>query len=156
MLVSILMLACLDRTLAECSFILTKWLNILDDYLDRILVRCELTAKSNMEHNISATFLSFYIFYEFTKVKVRIATANRIIKGVLYSPWESLIKWYTLFCNSFRMPLLLIAPTLRWGSIWLIRSSILSTVYVILFWFFIRSLNTLPKTNNAKLLSVFA
>lgn len=61
MLVSMLMLACLDNIFAAEGFVFTKCASILEAYFDKMFVRCDYTAMSSIAHKISDACLSFSI-----------------------------------------------------------------------------------------------
>lgn len=84
--------------------------------------------------------------------------ANLIRRGVFSSPWAFLISPNTVLCSYLRMPLFLIAPALSLSIIRLMTMSMPSELYLI--WSsceaFNSSLNALPNTKRAKLLSEVA
>lgn len=116
-LLNIVILACRDNILAVVGLSLTKCVSIFDDYLERILVRCDYTAKSNIWHKIYEACLSFSILSIFTRVNERTETASLIIKGVLSSPWKFFKHANTLACNYFNMPVVLMVLILTRGKV---------------------------------------
>lgn len=156
MLLSIVIFACFDNILAIFGLSFAKWVNIFDDYFERMLLRWESTEKSNIPHNIYIACLSFYILSVFTRVYESTAIANLIINGVLSSPWNSFKRVNTVFCNYFKMPVVLIVETLTIGNVWFISSNKESTLCFIVLLSLSSSLKTLPKINSAKLLSELA
>lgn len=118
---NIVFVAYFDRIFEDCGFCLTTWINIFDDYFERMLVRCDCTEISNIEYKISIACLSDYIFYVFIRVYPRIDMDSLSNNGVFYYVLFVLVMiLYIVNCNCFNIPLLRIAPILIWSIIILI------------------------------------
>lgn len=148
---SIVIVVCLDNIFEHTGLTFIRCVSILDDYFDRILVRCDCTEISNIYYKIWIACLLCSMLSVFVSVYDSIDTANLIINGVLSWFPILLINPYTIFCNYFKIPLFLIAPILTCSTIILTIMSIASRLCLFspLCDILLINLNTLPKTNKA-------
>ena len=82
-LLSIVIFACFDNIFAMFGLSFDKWVNIFEDYFDRMLLRWESTEKSKIPHKIYMACLSVYTLSVFTRVYESTEIASLIINGVL-------------------------------------------------------------------------